>query len=121
MGSVSVDLKKSERQLEVMFPMNTVEGVETFLENLPYIEESMYLHADTDALILIIDFQKAVDDTALSARERTAIYKVFVQDVKRVDVAKYYGVTKQTVQKWIERALQKLASYYDESGDYDVN
>jgi RNA polymerase sigma factor (sigma-70 family) len=120
MGAVAVDVNAVERKLEVLYPMHTKEGVETFLEQLPYIQESMYLTGDYDALIMIIDFQTALAASKLSEREQEIINLVFIEDQKRVDVAKLYGVTKQTVQKQIERAINKLANYYAEIGDEDA-
>lgn len=119
MGAVSIDINANERKLDVMFPMHTREGIETFLENYNYIYQLIFYAGDYDALIMIIDFQEALVDCGLTEKERNALYLVFIQDMKRVDVAKMFGVTKQTVQKWLERATEKLASYYEEMEGVD--
>jgi hypothetical protein len=117
LGAVAIDVNAGERKLEVLYPMHTKEGIETFLEQLPYIQETMYLMGDYDALIMIVDFQTALAASKLSAREQEIIHLVFIEDHKRVDVAKRYGVTKQTVQKQLERAIAKLANYYAEMSE----
>lgn len=119
MGSVSIDVNSSERTLEVTFPMNTRGGVETFLENYNHIREMTYYGADYDALIMLVDFDKALVCSRLSAREQQAIVAVFFYDMKRVDLATQLDVTKQTVQTWLTRATTKLAKYYEENGDYN--
>lgn len=114
MGAVAIDINATSRKLEVLYPMNTREGIETFLEQLPYIQEAMYLTGDFDALIMIVDFEKAMVESGLSDKEKQALELVFIEDIKSVDVAKMLGVTKQTVRKWVERGSDKLANYYKE-------
>jgi hypothetical protein len=114
MGAVAIDINANERKLEVMFPMDSREGIETFLENINYLHELMFFSGDYDALILLIDFQNAVVNCGLSEKELKTIHLVFIEDMKRVDVAKQFGVTKQTIQKFLERAFDKLANYYKE-------
>ncbi len=122
MGAVSVDINASERKLEVMFPMHTPEGVSTFLEQKPYLESLLYYAGDFDALIMLIDFETALENANLTETERTVIDRVFFQDMKRVDVAKMMDVTKQTIQKQLERGLKKIAKYYEdiEGGTNDI-
>lgn len=119
MGAVSIDVNAKERVLEVLYPMHTKEGVETFLEQLPYIESSMYLQGDFDALILLIDFEKALQNSGLTPTELIVLDAVFTLDLKRVDVAKMLDVTKQTVQTLVNRGLEKIANYYAEGMDQD--
>lgn len=114
MGAVSVDINASERKLEVMFPMHTAEGVSTFLEQKPYLESLLYYAGDFDALIMLIDFETALENANLTETERIVIDHVFIQDMKRVDVAKMMDVTKQTIQKQLERGLKKIAKYYED-------
>lgn len=113
MGSVSIDVNANERKLEMMFPMNTREGVEVFLENINHIRQLTYYAGDYDALILLIDFEQALIKSRLSVKELLIIKKVFFEDMKRVDVAKEMDVTKQTIQTWIMRGTEKLAKYYE--------
>ena len=114
MGSVSIDINANERKLETMFPMHTRDGVEVFLENINHITQLTYFAGDIDALIMLIDFDSALEKAGLTLRELSIIEMVFMQDMKRVDVAKSLGVTKQTVQTWIIRSTDKLANYYAE-------
>ncbi|MDF2010227.1 TrfB-related DNA-binding protein [Priestia megaterium] len=114
MGAVAIDVNANERKLEVMFPMDTKEGVETFLEHYTYLKELMYFSGDYDALIMVIDFEDAFDNCGLTVAERLIIQKVFIEDMKRVDIAKELGVTKQTVQNWSNRSIEKIAKYYKE-------
>src|SRR5699024_10121598 len=97
---------------DAMFPMHTKEGVETFLTSYVYLRESMFYDGDFDTLIRLIDFDKALLRSGLSNMELVVINLVFIEDVKRVDVAKHFNVTKQTVQTWISRATEKLSNYY---------
>lgn len=99
------------------YPMHTKEGVETFLLNYSHLKEMLYFSSDYDALIMLIDFDKALIESSLSEMELVVINLVFIEDLKRVDVALLFGVTKQTVQKWVERALTKLAKYYKGVGE----
>ncbi len=117
MGAVSIDVNASERKYDAMFPMHTKEGVEVFLENYNHLKEMVFFSSDYDALIRIIDFDVALLNSGLSAREQIAIELVFKADLKRVDVAEMEGVTKQTVQKWLERGTEKIASYYKKEGE----
>lgn len=114
MGAVAIDINANERKLEVMFPMDTREGIETFLEHYTYLKELMYFSGDYDALIMVVDFEDAFANCGLTDAERLIIQKVFIEDMKRVDIAKQLGVTKQTVQVWINRSTEKLANYYKE-------
>jgi DNA-directed RNA polymerase specialized sigma24 family protein len=111
-GVAGIDKNAKERKLEALFPMHTKEGVEAFLENYNHLYESMYFSGDYDALIMIVDFQVALLECGLTEKERTVIHLVFVQDMKRVDVAKFFNVRKQTVQNWLNRAIEKIANYY---------
>lgn len=117
MGAVSIDLHKSERKLSNKYPMHTKEGIEAFLTNYNYIKSLVYSQADFDALIMLIDFERALIGSKLSDMELITLVKVFIEDKKRVDVAKEFDVTKQTVQNWVSRATGKLAKFYEESGD----
>jgi DNA-directed RNA polymerase specialized sigma24 family protein len=119
MGAVSVDVHAKERVLEVLYPMHTKEGVETFLEQLPYIEEAMYLSGDFDTLIMLLDYQDALENSGLTTSELTVLDAVFTLDMKRVDVAKMLDVTKQTVQTVVNRGLEKIANYYKEGMEKD--
>lgn len=121
MGAVSIDLEAKERRLETQFPMHTRDGIETFLEQINHMKELMFVHGDYDALIMIVDFESATDRCRLSMMEKRVLHLVYIEDLKRVDVAKQFNVTKQTVQKWVERAIGKLANYYKETGDYDAD
>ncbi|CDQ21750.1 RNA polymerase sigma factor sigma-70 region 4 domain-containing protein [Halobacillus karajensis] len=112
MGSVSIDVKESERKLEQKFPMDTQDGIIAFLENYNHLQEDMYLKGDYDALIMIVDFSDALHNAGLTDLELLYITKVYVQDMKKVDVAKEFGVSKYTVQTRVARAVQKLAIYY---------
>lgn len=114
MGAVSIDINANERKLETMFPMHTREGVEVFLENINHIRQLTYYAGDFDALIMLVDFEQALDEAGLTHKELFIIEMVFMQDLKRVDVAKELDVTKQTVQTWIMRSTDKLANYYAE-------
>jgi predicted DNA-binding protein YlxM (UPF0122 family) len=106
--------------LESKYPMNTREGVITFLENYNHIKSSMYFQGDYNALIMLVDFEIALLDSKLTERELFVLIEVFIKDIKRVDVAEKLGVTKQTIQTLITRATEKIARYYDELGDYSV-
>jgi len=121
MGAVSIDLEAKERRLDAQFPMHTREGIETFLEQYNHMKSMMYVHGDYDALIMLVDFDSAMINSRLSAMELNVLQLVYIEDLKKVDVAKRFSVTKQTVQKWCERATGKLANYYKETGDYDEN
>lgn len=112
MGAVGIDINAKARQLEVMFPMNTTEGIVTFLENINYIESLQYFSGDYDALIMLIDFERAWNESGLTKMEKEVLNLVFLLDRKKVEVAIVYGVTKQTIQKHQERAVLKLANYY---------
>lgn len=114
MGEVGFDLLVNERKLEILYPMYTIEGVFTFLENYNHIKSSMYYNGDYDALIMLVDFEKALMESKLSEKELQVLTLVFIQDMKRVDVAKMFNVRKQTVQSWLKRAVEKIASYYAE-------
>lgn len=114
MGAASIDTNVKERQLEIMFPMHTREGIETFLEHYNNIHELMFYSGDYDALIMLLDFQVALQESKLTGIECLVLKRVFMDDMKRVDVAKEIGVTKQTVQSWLNRALNKLVKYYAE-------
>lgn len=120
MGAVSIDVNANERKFETMFPMNTRDGVETFLSNYNHLEELMYMSGDYDALIMLVDFDTALEKSKLSLKEKLVLNLVFIQDMQRVDVAKIQNVKKQTIQKLVERATEKIAKYYDETGDYNV-
>lgn len=114
MGAVGIDLSLKEKQLEALFPMHTRDGVETFLKHYNHIKELIYYSGDYDALIMLVDFETAFHASNLTSIEAEVLHLVFVQDLKRVDVAKEIGVAKQTVQNWVNRALDKIAKYYEE-------
>lgn len=117
MGAVSIDTEAKARRLESEFPMHTREGVVIFLEEYHNTREVMFLQGDYDALIMMVDFEIALHNSNLSSKEWESIKRVYVHDIKRVDVAKQFNVTKQTVQKWLERGLDKIARYYQETGN----
>ena len=119
MGTKSIDKNKGERLLTAKYPMNTKEGVNTFLNNYHALKSGAYYQSDFDALIMLIDFDFALMYSGLTDRELYVIAKVFNEDLKQVDVAELIGVTKQTIQTNINRATEKLAKYYEESGDYN--
>lgn len=116
MGAVAIDVNANERKLEVMFPMHTKDGMEVFLENINQLNELKYYSGDFDAVIMLVDFEKAFAESGLTALEKGTIRLVFMEDMKRVQVANMMNVTKQTVQTRLNRAIEKLANYYNIRG-----
>lgn len=102
------------------FPMHTKEGVETFLLNYHNLKSSAFSKGDYDALIMLVDFELALLESELTVLELVTLERVFIEDLKRVDVAEEMGVTKQTIQTRITRATEKLAKSYLEGGDVNV-
>lgn len=92
--------------------MGTKEGIEIFLENYNHLKGMMYYSSDYDALIRLLDFDDALLLSGLTDIELLTLNLVYIKDLKRVDVAELFGVTKQTVQKRVERAVDKLVNYY---------
>lgn len=101
------------------YPMYERVGVVVFLQNYNYLKERLYTHSDYDALIMLIDFDRALLESNLTPMELMTINLVFKQDMSRVSVANLYGVTRQTVQTWLTRGTEKIATHYAKEGVID--
>jgi DNA-directed RNA polymerase specialized sigma24 family protein len=104
--------------------MHTEEGMETFLENLYKIQEFRYYGGDFDSSVWLLDFDKALEESGLSKREREVIHYLYFIGYSQIELAKKLGCKKNTVNTLKSRAIKKLAEYYEmmrlmEEGDSD--
>ncbi|PEM08531.1 sigma factor-like helix-turn-helix DNA-binding protein [Bacillus wiedmannii] len=121
MGAVSIDIAANGRRLESAFPLHTVEGVESFLEKLVSLEELKYTAGDYDVTIWLVDFYEALYEAKLSQAEKKIVYFLYFEGYRQKDLTEMFGYHKNTVNTLKKRAILKLAKYYDEIRQLEVN
>lgn len=93
------------------YTMETEEGMEYFLEDYPKLAEQRFYARDLSISDLLLDFEFAMRK-ALTPRQYEVITLAYKEDLIQQDVAEKLGVTQQTVQEHVRKAIKNLATYH---------
>lgn len=111
MGAVKVDLTKSAKRLETLFPIDTFDGVYALLSNIHHVREGRFIRGDYDACNLLIDFHQSMAGASLTRRQREVLTLLFELDLKQETVAEVLGISQQGVSDHVNSAIKKIALY----------
>lgn len=95
---------------EQAYDLTTIEGVESFIDDYPKLSNARFWANDFEISDMLMDFDIAIEK-ALTDRQRQVV-KLSCADMIQVDIAKYLGVTQQTTQEHLKRAVIKIAEYH---------
>lgn len=98
---------------EYLYPLQTPEGVISFLENYRVVEESRYLSGDFDLCDLIIDFDDALEKV-LNEEERKMVMMYYSDGYTQSEVASVFGISQPYLYKKLKHYVQKLAEFHKE-------
>lgn len=111
MGAVKVDIEKGERQLDVMYPIDTYDGVYALLDRIHYVREARFARGDYAACTLLLDLESAIENAGLTERQRQVIDLIFEQDMTQVEASKHMGISQQGVADHLKNAITNIAKY----------
>lgn len=96
---------------EQAYKLETETGVTAFLNDYHKLAEARFFANDLSISDMLIDFGIAVD-RALTDRQKEVVILTYFQDMKQVDVAKTLGLSQQTIQEHVVKAIKNLATYH---------
>jgi predicted DNA-binding protein (UPF0251 family) len=113
-GHVKRDMHAAERQHAERYALDNAKGVRLLLSEYRALEQRMYSSAgDYDAVIILTDLQRAIDEAKLTWRQKSALKYVVINEQKQKTVAKMLGVSEPMVLSHINAALIKIADVYE--------
>lgn len=110
MAAAKVDKQAHERQLDSMFPVDTVKGILALLNNVHHVRELRYW-GDYDASNLLLDLEHSMTRAKLTRRQRQVLDLVYEEDLTQTEAARRLGVSQQAVNDHILSAARKIAKY----------
>lgn len=96
---------------ENAYRLETEEGVEYFLNDYTKLAEARFYARDLSMSDMLLDFEFAMRK-ALTARQYEVIQLSYQKDNIQQVVAEIMGVSQQTVQEHIRKAIKNLATYH---------
>lgn len=110
MGAVTVDLWRLERQYDLKYPLDNPFGVRAVFEDYLSLYERSMTEGDYDAYNVILDFIDAVRDARLTAKQKRALYYVYIEKMTQEEAAEALGYANHMgVKLLIDRAINKVA------------
>lgn len=103
----------------VLEPLEPLERMELLLSLLPYLKEQRLL-GDQRAADTVFDLEKALEDAALTPKQRAAVELIMFKGFSYRDAAEVAGVHFTTLAEHGQAALEKiLAEYKKGDGEND--
>jgi RNA polymerase sigma factor (sigma-70 family) len=96
---------------ESAYRLETEEGVEYFLNDYSKIAEARFYARDLSMSDMLLDFEFAMRK-ALTARQYEVISMTYKKDLIQQVVADRMGISQQTVNEHIRKAIKNLATYH---------
>ena len=94
------------------FPMEEPKGVYEFFCWYPHITSAAYDRGDMNALMMIVDFEEALNHVKFTKRQKESMVHVFVDGKSQRQAGEIMDVTQQAVQRFLYLATGKIADYY---------
>lgn len=92
---------------------NISEQIKRLFENIHALNERKY-KGDTDAICILLDLERAIELAKLTNRQRQALYYIYVEDMKQVEVGEMLGIAQPNVKIYSNHAINKLVRIYKE-------
>jgi DNA-directed RNA polymerase specialized sigma subunit len=96
---------------ENAYKLHTEAGVSSFLNDYSKLAEARFYASDLSISDMLLDFHFAYK-RALTKRQQEVIALTFFEDKRQQDVADILGLTQQTVQEHIQKAIKNLSTYH---------
>ena len=116
MVKVKRDIHARQRQLDLIYRLNTTKGVKKLLNSVPELKESRYW-GDYASCDLLIDLETALERLELSETQKRIIELHFYLGLTQVEVAEVLGMTQQGVAYHIATILKRLRNIFSENED----
>lgn len=107
-----MERRQNMKDCKYDFPLEQPKGVYEFFIQYPEIRTAAAYKGDMDALILIVDFEKALQNVNFTLRQEEALYYVFMKGYNQREAGTQMGVTQQAVQRFLNVATSKVSDYY---------
>lgn len=103
----------SERHLDERYAgLHSPAQVKRLLRDYHALKARQY-DGDYDAVILLVDLERAIELAGLTERQREALRKIY-NEGKTQDVTAYeLGITQQAVSIYLNSAARKIAAVYE--------
>lgn len=98
-------------KFESAYKLESENGVRAFLSDYPNLREARYYATNLDMTDMLLDFDLALTKS-LTDRQHDVVRLHFIEDMKQSDVAEFMGISQQTVQEHIRKAIRNLATYH---------
>lgn len=118
MGAVRIDVHKRENTLQQMYPIASIQGVVSFFENIHHIRLAKF-SGDIDALIMVVDFEDAIEDAGLSMREAQVLILRYERELTQKETADELGISTKSVDQFGRRGCEKIAKTLQLKGGYN--
>ena len=96
---------------EQAYKLENESGVNAFLTDYHKLAEARFYANDLSISDMLLDFHFAIEK-ALTERQKQVVRLSFFADKRQEDVAKELGLTQQTIQEHISKAIKNLATYH---------
>lgn len=103
------DYTVMDKILHSRYPITKVFGVSNVLQDIHYLREQRFRGTDTTLLsCILIDFERVLEKSKLTERQRQALYYHYELDYTQTEVAEVMGISQQAVSKHIDNAIAKI-------------
>lgn len=103
----------SERHLDDRYAgLHSPAQVKRLLRDYHALKARQY-DGDYDAVILLVDLERAIELAGLTERQREALRLVYIEDLIQKDAAKRLYIQQQNVAAYADRACEKIAEVYE--------
>lgn|SRR5690606_27010078 len=108
---------KETRALQYeIYDTMTRKGLHRLLRDQHRLRAQAYDRGDYDALVILMDLERAREMAGLTERQKEALYYVYDLDMRQKDAAEVMGIDRAGMAKYIAAALKKIVRVYERGG-----
>lgn len=104
-------------QFMKQYDVGTVGGVYAVLSNIHRLRNARIVRSDFNASVVLIDFERAMNNAGLTDKQHQAIHLVYERDLTQREASEIMECTQQAVQQHIKAGVGKIADVYTKGGD----
>lgn len=112
MGATSHDVTAKERRLDERYFLTTPKGIALFIEEIPKLR-CLAEHGYYEAINLLVDFERAIEEAALSERQLQVMKLHLIHGYTQEEVAERLGISRQRVAEIVMLASGRIAQIYN--------
>ena len=103
----------SERHLDDRYAgLHSPAQVKRLLRDYHALKARQY-DGDYDAVILLVDLERAIELAGLTERQREALRLVYYEDLTQADAGWEMGLARETIKTYADSAIKKIAEIFE--------